>query len=60
GLNSPLARFFCCLCLASPEEILIETEGTLEGLITNREIGKNGFGNAVFFLIGLITSLAQS
>jgi XTP/dITP diphosphohydrolase len=38
------ARFFCCLCLASPEEILIETEGTLEGLITNKEIGKNGFG----------------
>jgi XTP/dITP diphosphohydrolase len=24
------ARFVCCLCLASPERILIETEGTLE------------------------------
>ncbi|MEK7995961.1 MAG: non-canonical purine NTP pyrophosphatase, partial [Planctomycetota bacterium] len=38
------ARFVCCLCLAGPERILIETEGTLEGLITDREIGKNGFG----------------
>ena len=27
------ARFVCHLCLASPEKILIETEGTLEGLI---------------------------
>jgi len=45
------ARFFCCLCLASPEQILIETEGTLEGLITNREIGKNGFGyDPIFFV----------
>ena len=45
------ARFFCCLCLASPEQILIETEGTLEGLITNKEIGKNGFGYDPIFLV---------
>ena len=25
------ARFVCCLCLASPEKILIETKGILEG-----------------------------
>lgn len=38
------ARFVCCLCLASPEEVLIETTGTVEGVITDREIGSNGFG----------------
>ena len=45
------ARFFCSLCLASPEQVLIETEGTLEGLITKNEIGKNGFGYDPIFLV---------
>ncbi|MFH1719676.1 MAG: RdgB/HAM1 family non-canonical purine NTP pyrophosphatase [Planctomycetota bacterium] len=45
------ARFVCCLCLASPEKALIETEGTLEGLITEREIGENGFGYDPVFLV---------
>jgi len=54
------ARFFCSLCLASPEEILIETEGTLEGLITNKEIGKNGFGyDPIFFVPHLNKTVAQ-
>jgi XTP/dITP diphosphohydrolase len=54
------ARFFCCLCLASPEQILIETEGTLEGLITNKEIGKNGFGyDPIFFVPHLNKTVAQ-
>ncbi len=54
------ARFFCCLCLASPEEILIETEGTLEGLITIREIGSNGFGyDPIFFVPHLNKTVAQ-
>jgi len=54
------ARFFCCLCLASPERILIETEGTLEGLITNKEIGKNGFGyDPIFFVPHLNKTAAQ-
>ncbi len=54
------ARFFCCLCLASPESILIETEGTLEGLITNKEIGKNGFGyDPIFFVPHLNKTVAQ-
>ncbi len=45
------ARFVCCLCLASPKRVLIETEGTLEGLITSGEIGKNGFGYDPIFLV---------
>ncbi len=54
------ARFCCCLCLASPEKILIETEGTLEGLITNKEIGKNGFGyDPIFFVPHLNKTVAQ-
>ena len=54
------ARFVCCLCLASPERVLIETEGTLEGLITDRQIGKNGFGyDPIFFVPRLGKTAAQ-
>ena len=54
------ARFVCSLCLASPEKILIETEGTVEGLITGREIGKNGFGyDPIFFVPHLNKTVAQ-
>lgn len=54
------ARFFCSLALASPEEVLIETEGTLEGLITKKEIGKNGFGyDPIFFVPHLNKTIAQ-
>jgi len=54
------ARFVCRLCMASPERILIETEGTLEGLITDREIGKNGFGyDPIFFVPDMNKTVAQ-
>jgi len=54
------ARFVCRLCMASPERILIETEGTLEGLITDREIGKNGFGyDPIFFVPDMNKTIAQ-
>ena len=54
------ARFVCHLCLASPESVLIETEGTLEGLITEREIGTNGFGyDPIFFVPHLNKTVAQ-
>jgi XTP/dITP diphosphohydrolase len=54
------ARFACCLCLASPDKVLIETEGTLEGLIADREIGENGFGyDPVFFVPHLNKTVAQ-
>jgi XTP/dITP diphosphohydrolase len=54
------ARFFCCLCLASPEQILIETEGTMEGLITDKEVGRNGFGyDPIFFVPNLKKTVAQ-
>jgi XTP/dITP diphosphohydrolase len=54
------ARFVCSLCLASPDEILIETQGTLEGLINDKEIGNNGFGyDPVFFVPHLKKTVAQ-
>ena len=62
------ARFVCCMCLASPpderraspERILIETEGMLEGLITDKEIGENGFGyDPIFFVPKLNKTVAQ-
>ncbi len=62
------ARFICSLCLAcpepvegaSPDEILIETQGTLEGLIAEEEIGQNGFGyDPIFFVPHLDKTVAQ-
>ena len=54
------ARFVCCLCLASPQEILIEIQGTLEGFITDEEIGSNGFGyDPIVFVPGANKTVAQ-
>ena len=54
------ARFVCCLCLASPEEILIQIQGTLEGFIAEKEIGKKGFGyDPIFFVPHLNKTIAQ-
>ncbi len=54
------ARFVCCLCLAGPEKVLAETEGILEGIITNKEIGSNGFGyDPIFFVPKLGKTVAQ-
>ena len=53
-------RFVCCLCLASPEKELIETKGTLEGIIAEKAIGENGFGYDPIFLVpGLNKTVAQ-
>ena len=54
------ARFVCHLCLASPEEVLIEAEGKLEGIINEREVGENGFGyDPIFFVPRLNKTVAQ-
>ena len=62
GVPPPVrtARFVCCLCLASPEEILIQTQGTLQGFIIDREIGENGFGyDPIFYVPQLDRTVAQ-
>lgn len=54
------ARFVCRLCLAGPDRVLLETEGTLEGLIIEKEIGDNGFGyDPIFFVPNLRKTVAQ-
>ena len=54
------ARFVCCLCLASPKKVLIETQGMLEGLIADKEIGQNGFGyDPIFFVPSLNKTVGQ-
>jgi len=54
------ARFVCCLCLAGPEQVLLETAGTVEGLITTEPAGTGGFGyDPVFFVPQLGRTVAQ-
>lgn len=54
------ARFVCSLCLASPERVLLETQGTMEGFITDREIGTNGFGyDPIFYVSSLKKTVAE-
>jgi len=45
------ARFVCSICLASPEKILIETQGLLEGVIGRVQKGSNGFGYDPLFVV---------
>jgi XTP/dITP diphosphohydrolase len=53
-------RFVCCLCLARAEKVLIETEGKLEGVVAEKEMGTNGFGyDPIFFVPKLNKTVAQ-
>ena len=51
-------RFVCSICLASPENILAQTEGTVEGAITETEQGTGGFGYDPIFLVNGINKTA--
>ena len=54
------ARFICRLCLVSPEKVLIETEGKIEGIIAQEEAGTGGFGyDPIFFVPPLNKTVAQ-
>lgn len=54
------ARFVCHLCLASPEKVLGETKGTVEGIIVDEPAGENGFGyDPIFFIPALGKTVAQ-
>jgi XTP/dITP diphosphohydrolase len=54
------ARFVCCLCLASPEEILVETKGSVEGIIIDQPAGTGGFGyDPIFYVPQLGKTVAQ-
>lgn len=44
-------RFCCCLCLHSPERVILEVQGIWPGRILRQARGANGFGyDPVFFL----------
>jgi XTP/dITP diphosphohydrolase len=54
------ARFVCCLCLASPEKILAETDGKWEGIIIDKECGLGGFGyDPIMYIPRLQKTVAQ-
>ncbi|MCD4830395.1 MAG: RdgB/HAM1 family non-canonical purine NTP pyrophosphatase [Anaerohalosphaeraceae bacterium] len=54
------ARFVCNICMADGEKVLIETQGTMEGVIAEKEIGNNGFGyDPIFFLPQMNKTVAQ-
>jgi XTP/dITP diphosphohydrolase len=54
------ARFVCCLCLASPEKILAETEGKWEGIIIDKECGSGGFGyDPIMYITRLQKTVGQ-
>jgi XTP/dITP diphosphohydrolase len=48
------------LCLASPEKVLAETQGELEGVIIDDPAGENGFGyDPIFFVPSRNKTVAQ-
>ncbi|MCU0914297.1 MAG: XTP/dITP diphosphatase [Planctomycetes bacterium] len=54
------ARFVCHLCLADPQRVLIEAQGTVEGVIATEPAGTGGFGyDPVFFVPQLGRTVAQ-
>lgn len=53
-------RFVCSLCLATPDKVLAEVQGTFEGIITEEEFGEEGFGyDPIFFVPGLGKTISQ-
>lgn len=54
------ARFVCCLALAEGDDILLETRGTVEGVIGHQPRGNNGFGyDPLFHLPGKNCTTAE-
>lgn len=54
------ARFVCHLCLADDKQILLETTGTVEGIISDAPVGENGFGyDPIFYIPALEKTAAQ-
>jgi XTP/dITP diphosphohydrolase len=54
------ARFMCCICVASPEKVLMETEGTVEGVIARTPSGQGGFGyDPIFYLHNFQKTMAE-
>lgn len=53
-------RFVCCITLASPQKVLLQTRGTLEGVITTEKLGTGGFGyDPIVYVPNLDKTVAQ-
>ena len=53
-------RFVCAMCLGRPGEVLAETRGTVEGLITRQQRGEGGFGyDPIFYVPDRDKTMAQ-
>ena len=50
-LNRRRACFVCHICLADPDRVLLECEGSVEGRIIDEPRGDNGFGYDPVFLL---------
>ncbi len=54
------ARFICRLALADPQRVLLETAGSVDGLIARQPRGENGFGyDPIFFVPDLGCAAAE-
>ena len=54
------ARFMCCICVASPEAVLIESQGAVEGMIARTPSGQGGFGyDPIFYLPSFEKTMAE-
>ena len=45
------ARYRCAVAVATPDRVLLVTEGSCEGRITDRPAGTNGFGYDPYFFL---------
>lgn len=50
GQSNRSARFVCALAVANGDEIVFETQATVEGLVAPAAVGSNGFGYDPLFL----------
>jgi XTP/dITP diphosphohydrolase len=49
GTRDSAARFVCALAMASPDAILFEARGVIEGRVAHKPAGSGGFGYDPFF-----------
>ncbi|HIK37908.1 MAG: RdgB/HAM1 family non-canonical purine NTP pyrophosphatase [Geminocystis sp.] len=61
GSDDRSARFICAIALANPQgEIVIETEGVCEGVISETPMGEGGFGyDPIFYIPAAGKTFAQ-
>jgi XTP/dITP diphosphohydrolase len=61
GVSTSTARFACALAVASPDGILFEARGTVEGRIAPEPRGQGGFGyDPIFFFPPFGCTLAEA